>query len=64
MVGKANVVNEPLINRENIILPPLHIKIGLMKLSIKGLDKTGDYFKFVCQKFLTLNIEKLEAGNL
>lgn len=61
-VGKANVVHEPLISRENILLPPLHIKLGLMKQFIKALDKTGDCFKYVCQKFPSLSMEKLKAG--
>ncbi|QQP36124.1 Uncharacterized protein FKW44_021122 [Caligus rogercresseyi] len=30
-VGTANVINEPLIPRDIIIFPPLHIKLGLMK---------------------------------
>ena len=61
-VGKANVIHEPLISRENILLPPLHIKLGLMKQFIKALDKTGDCFKYVCQKFPALSMEKLKAG--
>lgn len=62
MVGKANVIREPLIRRENILLPPLHIKLGLMKQFIKALDKAGDCFKYVCQKFTALSMEKLKAG--
>ncbi|PZC80047.1 hypothetical protein B5X24_HaOG215516 [Helicoverpa armigera] len=61
-VGKANVINEPLISRENILLPPLHIKLGLMKQFIKALDKNGVCFKYVCQKFPALSMEKLKAG--
>ena len=29
--GQKNIVNNPLVDRKNIILPPLHIKLGLMK---------------------------------
>jgi hypothetical protein len=41
-VGQANIIHEPLISRENIILPPLHIKLGLIKQFVKALDKSGD----------------------
>ena len=53
---------QPLISRENILLPPLHSKIGLMKQFIKALDKTGDCFKYMCQKFPVLNMAKLKAS--
>jgi hypothetical protein len=29
--GKKNVLNNPLVNPEKIFLPPLHIKLGLVK---------------------------------
>ena len=41
-VGDKNKINGPLINRSRIILPPLHIKLGLMKQFVKVHDKDGD----------------------
>ena len=41
------IIREPLVAREKIILPPLHIKIGLMKQCVKALDKNGGCFKYV-----------------
>ena len=38
-VGDKNIINEPLINRDHIILPPHHIKLGLMKQFVKLLTK-------------------------
>jgi len=38
--GETNVVNQPLVFPEKIYLPPLHIKLGLMKYFVKGMDKT------------------------
>lgn len=61
-VGAANVINEPLADKEKIILPPLHIKFGLMKQFVKTLDKNGDGFKYICRSFLGPNTEKLKAG--
>ncbi|XP_061443081.1 uncharacterized protein LOC133365351 isoform X1 [Rhineura floridana] len=61
-VGAANIINKPLVDREKIILPPLHIKLGLMKQFVKALDKDGDCFKYICRSFLGLTMEKLKAG--
>lgn len=61
-VGKVNIVHEPLISREKIILPPLHIKLGLIKQFVKALDTNGDCFKYICQTFPGLSTEKLKAG--
>ena len=37
--GEKNVIAEALVNRDKIILPPLHIKLGLMKRFLKTLNK-------------------------
>ena len=46
--GEKNIVNNPLVDRKNIILPPLHIKLGLMKQFVKALDCSGDCFGYIC----------------
>jgi hypothetical protein len=61
-VGGANIINVPLVDREKIILPPLHIKLGLMKQFVKALDKDGNCFKYICRSFPGLSMEKLKAG--
>jgi len=38
--GEKNVVNPPLVLPEKIFLPPLHVKLGIMKYFVKGIDKT------------------------
>ena len=45
MPGEKSVVNPPLVLSEKIFLPPLHIKQGLMKNFVKGMDKTGRGFE-------------------
>ena len=40
-VEEKNVIAEALVDRDKIILPPLHIQIGLMKQSVKALKKKG-----------------------
>ena len=51
MPGEKNVFNPPLVLLEKIYLPPLHIKLGLVKKFVKGTDKTGRGFKYVRNKF-------------
>lgn len=60
--GKHNVIKKPLVPREKIILPPLHIKLGLMKQYVKALDKDGECFRFLSAKFRGLSSEKLKQG--
>eukprot|EP00795_Rhopilema_esculentum_P009945 gene9945-18558_t len=57
-----NIINEPLVNRNRILFPPLHIKLGLIKQFTKALDKDGSCFQYLCQAFPGLTIEKLKAG--
>ena len=61
-VGEKNICNESLVFPDKVILPPLHIKLGLMKQYIKSLDKGGVCFKYICQKFSFLSYEKIKAG--
>ena len=60
--GEKNIKNIPLVIREKILLPPLHIKLGLMKQFVKALDKEGECFKYLCTKFPRLTYEKIKAG--
>ena len=60
IVGEYNIVNEPLVEREKIFLPPLHIKLGLIKQFVKALNKEGKCFEFICKLFPGLSIAKLE----
>ena len=61
-VGEKNIVNEPLVDRNRIVFPPLHIKLGLMKQFVKALDKQGDYFDYIRRTFPGLSDEKVKAG--
>ena len=42
--------------------PPLHIKLGLMKNFVKGIDKTGRGFEYVRNKFPNLSYAKIKLG--
>ena len=60
--GDKIVIAEPLVSRDKIILPPLHIKLGLMKQLVKALDKEGACFDYICGKFPGLSSEKIKNG--
>ncbi|GBO24794.1 hypothetical protein AVEN_270320-1, partial [Araneus ventricosus] len=49
--GVKNEKNEPLSASENILLPPLHIKLGLMKNFVKAMDCGGSGFQYLRLKF-------------
>ena len=59
---EKNIVNNSLVNWMNIILPPLHIKLGLIKQFVKALDCSGDCFEYICSTFPGLSYEKKKAG--
>jgi len=60
--GKKNVVSPPLALPEKIYLPPLHIKPGLMKNFVKGMDKTSRGFEYVRNKFPNVSDAKIKEG--
>ena len=60
--GFNNVKCASLVDPQNILLPPLHIKLGLMKNYTKALDKDGTAFKFSRMKFPKISEAKLRAG--
>ena len=60
--SRRNIINEPLVNRYRIILPPFHIKLGLMKQFVKALNKNDDCFSYIVKTFPGLSTEKLNAG--
>ena len=45
-----------------ILLPPLHIKLGLMKNFVKALDKTKAGFKCLYENFPRLSEAKFKQG--
>ena len=38
---KKNILNQSLVSPDKVLLPPFHIKLGLMKQYVKSLDKGG-----------------------
>lgn len=61
-IGQKNIVNTPLVEKNKILLPPLHIKLGLIKNFVKAMDKEGDGFLYLKQKFPKLSEAKIKEG--
>lgn len=60
--GCHNVYELPLVERQKVLLPPLHIKLGLMKNFVKALTQDGDTFKYLQEKFPRISDAKIKAG--
>ncbi|GBN52662.1 hypothetical protein AVEN_251084-1 [Araneus ventricosus] len=59
--GVKNEENEPLVASEKILLPPLHIKLGLMNF-VKAMDCGGSGFQNLRLKFLKVSEAKIKEG--
>ncbi|UYV75034.1 hypothetical protein LAZ67_12002195 [Cordylochernes scorpioides] len=60
--GHKNIVNPPLIDSENIYLPPLHIKLRLMKNFVKAMDRNASGFAYLKQKCTSISDAKIKEG--
>lgn len=60
--GERNVLAHPLIPASKIILPPLHIKLGLVKNFVKALNKEGQALVYLMQFFPKLSDAKVKEG--
>ena len=60
--GDPSVSKNPLIESKKVLLPPLHIKLGLMKQFVKALDTDRDCFKYVVDRFPGLTDAKIKGG--
>ena len=61
-VGTHIVKQVPLIDPIKVLMPPLHIKLGLIKLFVNRLDPESDAFQHIQSMFPKLSIAKVKAG--
>lgn len=59
-MGAQSIDNAPLVDPANVILPPLHIKLGLMSSCVKAMNKDSEAFKYLKTVFPKLSINKIE----
>ena len=61
--GYKNILHKNLVDPDKILLPPLHIKLGLMKQFVKAIKKLDtDAFKYLFEKFPKLSEAKVKEG--
>ncbi|XP_061404363.1 uncharacterized protein LOC133340279 isoform X2 [Lethenteron reissneri] len=61
-VGRNNVKWEPLVDPRKVLMPPLHIKLGLLKQFVRSVDKESAAFKYLHDFFPKLSEAKVKAG--
>lgn len=64
IIGDLNVIHESLVPKDKVILPPLHIKLGVVKNFIKSLNTEGYAFKRIQTIFPRLSAAKLKEGKI
>ena len=57
--GENSVINPPLIEPEKVILPALHIKLGLMKQFVKAIKETSPLLSYLKSQFPKLSDSKI-----
>ena len=60
--GEHSLKENPLVDMKKVLLPPLHIKLGLMKNFVKALHKNGAAFQHLSTVFPGLSAAKLKEG--
>ena len=60
--GEHSLKENPLVDMNKVLLPPLHIKLGLMKNFVKALHKNGAAFQHLSTVFPSLSAAKLKEG--
>jgi hypothetical protein len=60
--GSHNVQHLPIVDLTKVLLPPLHIKLGLMKNFVKALAVEGAGLQYLRDKFPSISEAKLRAG--
>lgn len=61
--GSKNVLFNSLVAPSKVLLPPLHIKLGLMKQIVKAMKKqNSSAFQYLYQKFPKISDAKIKEG--
>jgi len=60
--GQKNMAHQPLFEPSKIFLPPLHIKLGLMKNFVKAMNKEGAGFRYLRQMFPRISDANIKEG--
>lgn len=61
-VGQNNIIETALVDPEKVLIPPLHVKLGVMKQFVTALNTDGRCFKYLEKKFPEKSDAKLKGG--
>lgn len=61
-LGRNSIDHMPLVPSSKIILPPLHIKLGLIRNFVRALNSEGSAMKYLKTVFPKLSNAKIDAG--
>jgi len=62
ILDQKNVAHRTLLDKTKIYLPPLHIKLGLIKIFVKTMNKVGEGFDYLRQTFPHVSEAKTKEG--
>jgi len=62
--GHHNQIQRPLVSPQKILMPTLHLKLGLMKKFVQSLDNSGPAMEYLKTLFPRLSNEKIHNGVL
>jgi hypothetical protein len=57
-----NVENQPLVDPSKVLLPSMHLNLGLMKNVVKAMNQEEAAFTYLREKFPRLSDAKLKEG--
>jgi hypothetical protein len=60
--GIMNVHNQPLVEPSKILLPSMHLKLGLMENFVNAINQGAAAFTYLREKFSRLNEAKFKGG--
>lgn len=60
---RGNVIHPSLVEKEKILMPPLHIKLGIVKNFIKAIVGRSEVFECLRTIFPRLSIAKIKEGH-
>ena len=60
--GIMNMENQPLVEPSKILLPSMHLKLGLVKIFVKAVNQAEAAFTYLREKFPRLSEAKLKEG--
>ena len=60
--GEFSIESEPLLSQNNIFVPQLHVKLGLVKTFTKSLNNRESAMSFLKDKFCKLSATKVQEG--